>query len=258
MRILKIYFHFYLLKAAVIIWDFEKKKLHGSYEIHKVKVEDVCFTINGNFLISLGGKDDGSIVIYDVYNNSAICGSYGSTKISGNAMAIATMKQHNLCFLSSGDNTLKLWHLNSENRKLTSVNVKVGKLRRTINCLAIDDKDNEAYCGTSTGDIIRIKLNFTNDVTTLQPPVMIGCYSKISKDQKKQKCGDGDLYSGGITRILIMGNKKIIVATGDGTIELVDVLDSPPVPSTSPVKLPTTPQLKTVQFFSHNNKKIKK
>lgn len=200
-------------------------------------------------MISLGGKDDGNIIVYDVVNNVALCGAYGSTEISGNALTISAMNLRNNCFLSGGECTLKLWQFNHESRKLTSTNVRVGKLRRTINCLSIDDKDNEAFCGTSTGDIIRIKLNFSNDLTnneTVQPPVMIGCYSKVSNDPKKQKCGDGDLYTGGISRILILGSKKIIVATGDGIIELVDVLESPSVVSKSPVKLPTTPQLKMV------------
>lgn len=62
------------VQATVIIWDYENKSMKGSHEIHKVSVEDLCFTCESNYLISLGGKDDGNVVIWDVHNNEAICG----------------------------------------------------------------------------------------------------------------------------------------------------------------------------------------
>lgn len=62
------------LQAMVIVWDYDEKKIKGSHEIHKGRIEDVCFTCNSNYLVSLGGRDDGSIVIWDVANNVAMCG----------------------------------------------------------------------------------------------------------------------------------------------------------------------------------------
>lgn len=59
----------------VIVWDYEKKVMKGSYEIHKVRVEDLCFSSESNYLISLGGRDDGNIVIWNVRENEAICGT---------------------------------------------------------------------------------------------------------------------------------------------------------------------------------------
>lgn len=58
----------------VIIWDYHNRTVKSSYEIHKVRVEDVCFTLDSNYLISLGGRDDGNVVIWDVRNNDAMCG----------------------------------------------------------------------------------------------------------------------------------------------------------------------------------------
>ncbi|XP_015113522.1 cilia- and flagella-associated protein 52 [Diachasma alloeum] len=235
-------------KAAVIIWDFDGKKRRGSYEIHKAKVEDVCFTCEGTYLISLGGKDDGNIVVWDVCNNSAVCGAYASTEITGTAITLATLNHRNQCFVTGGEENLKVWRINPETRKVYGVPIKVGKLRRSINCITIDDKDEEAYCGTSTGDIIRARLNYDTDLSRMepvQPPVMIGCYSKISTNPKKLKMGTGDLYSGGVTNVVILPGRKIIVATGDGTVELAGVLEHPSSPSCKEaVKLPTTPQLR--------------
>lgn len=62
-------------QATVIIWDYEKRKMKASYEMHKVRVENVCFTQDGRYLISLGGRDDGYIVVWDVENQSPLCGN---------------------------------------------------------------------------------------------------------------------------------------------------------------------------------------
>ena len=61
-------------QATVIVWDYEKKKIKGSHEIHKVRVDDLSFTCDSNYLVSLGGRDDGNIVVWDVQKNEAICG----------------------------------------------------------------------------------------------------------------------------------------------------------------------------------------
>ena len=58
----------------VIIWDYNERKMKSSHEIHKVRVEDLCFSCESNYLISLGGRDDGNVVIWDVHNAEAICG----------------------------------------------------------------------------------------------------------------------------------------------------------------------------------------
>jgi hypothetical protein len=38
-----------------------------------------------------------------------------------------------------------------------------------------------AFCGTTTGDIVKIKLNYASDVDVLDPaanPVLLGCFGK--------------------------------------------------------------------------------
>ena len=68
-----IYVHIHS-QAMVIIWDYHERRIKASHEIHKVRVEDVSFSCESNFLISLGGRDDGNVVIWDVNKNDAICG----------------------------------------------------------------------------------------------------------------------------------------------------------------------------------------
>lgn len=58
----------------------------------------------------------------------------------------------------------------------------MSKLRRNIICMTINAKDEVLYCGTTTGDIMKIKLNYHHDAEVMDPtspPVMFGCYALI-------------------------------------------------------------------------------
>lgn len=96
-------------------------------------------------------------------------------------------------------------------------------------------------------------MNYDSDLNNLEPstpPVMVGCYSKIPDDPKKLKTGVGNLYSGGVTQLILLPNKKIIVGTGNGTIELIEIVSIPAGAMTKQlVKLPSTPQIRTVSLL---------
>lgn len=166
----------------VIIWDYKNRKMKYSYEMHKVRVEDVCFTENEQYLISLGGRDDGRIIIWDIENGTPLCGRFHSfssityifhqfceyhlyytgalagSETSGNIIIIAPTNTCKTSFITGGDNNLKLWRISSKDRKLYGTDVKVGKIKRSINCLVVDENDENVYCGTTSGDIIKARL----------------------------------------------------------------------------------------------------
>ncbi|XP_043464838.1 cilia- and flagella-associated protein 52-like isoform X1 [Leptopilina heterotoma] len=242
-------------KAMVIVWDYEKKVMKSSYEIHKVRVEDLCFSSESNYLISLGGRDDGNIVIWNVRENEAICGSYASTEIAGSAWTVKRTNMRDQCFVSAGENTIKVWRINPETRKLNGICVRVGKIKRTINCVVIDNRDEIAYCGTSSGDIIKTRLNYYHNMEYMEPvqtPIMIGCYSKIPKDLKKLKAGIGDLYPGGVTALLLLDEEKILVGSGGGNVETIKILNTP-LNFKKSVKLPSIPQIQILQAENVGN-----
>ncbi|XP_011641119.1 cilia- and flagella-associated protein 52 [Pogonomyrmex barbatus] len=148
-------------KAMVIVWNYKEGTIKSSYETHKVSVVDLCFTSNSDFLVSLGGKDDGNLIIWDVRKSSLICGSFASNDISGDAYNIARTHLHDKCFVTSGDRTLKIWWIETEKRKMHGIDMEVGKLKRIINCIAVDERDEIVYCGTSSGDIIKARSHRT-------------------------------------------------------------------------------------------------
>ncbi|XP_029176006.1 cilia- and flagella-associated protein 52 [Nylanderia fulva] len=237
-------------KAMVIIWNYEEGTMMGSYETHKVGVEDLCFTCNSDFLVSLGGRDDGNVIVWDVQKNSLICGSFASNDTSGDAYNIARMQFHSKCFVTAGDRTLKIWRIEAEKRRVHGIDVEVGKLKRLINCIVVDETDEIVYCGTSSGDIINARLNLRDDLECDSParsPVMIGCYSKITRDLRKMKMGEGDLYSGGVTSLVLLKGGKLLIGTGDGTVELIQIINRKESRTHKPSKFPNTPQILTHQ-----------
>lgn len=63
------------VQTLVIIWNYKERTIKSSYEIHKVGIADLCFTCNSQFLVSLGCRDDGNVLVWDIQKNSAICGT---------------------------------------------------------------------------------------------------------------------------------------------------------------------------------------
>ncbi|XP_018044232.1 PREDICTED: cilia- and flagella-associated protein 52 [Atta colombica] len=239
-------------KAMVIVWNYKEGTMKGSYETHKVGIVDLCFTCNSNFLVSLGGRDDGNIIIWDVEKNSLICGSFASNDTSGNAYNVTKMHLHDECFVSAGDRTLKIWWIEAKKHRMHNLDVELGKIKRLINCIVVDEKDEIIYCGTSSGDIIKARLNLRDTLQSGEPaclPVMIGCYSKITRDPRKMKMGEGDLYAGGVRNLLLLKDGKLVVGTGDGTIELIQIISMKEsrTQSKQPSKFPNTPQILTHQ-----------
>nr|KAF6415330.1 cilia and flagella associated protein 52 [Molossus molossus] len=47
-------------KADIILWDYKKRELIARLSLHKGKIEDLAFSPNDLYLVSLGGPDDGS------------------------------------------------------------------------------------------------------------------------------------------------------------------------------------------------------
>jgi len=90
-----------------------------------------------------------------MWHNSS--GLYASNDTSGNAYELARMHVHGERFVTAGDRTLKIWRVDADKRKMHGIDVEVGKLKRFINCIVVDEKDEIVYCGTSSVDIIKAR-----------------------------------------------------------------------------------------------------
>lgn len=59
-------------KADVIVWDYAERKLLYRLTLHKVKVEALAFSPNEKYLVSLGGQDDGCVVVWNMETSQAV------------------------------------------------------------------------------------------------------------------------------------------------------------------------------------------
>lgn len=53
-------------RAYTILWNWDKKEEIIRHDVHNTKVQAVCFSAEDKYLISLGGQDDGSIIVFDI------------------------------------------------------------------------------------------------------------------------------------------------------------------------------------------------
>jgi len=67
---------------------------------------------------------------------------------------------------------------------------------------------------------------------------------------RKMKMGEGDLYEGGVKSLLLLKDGKLVVGTGDGTIEVVEIINRKNSHPQKPSKFPNTPQIFTVSYSS--------
>lgn len=68
------------------------KELHR-FKLHKDRIEALAFSCNDGYLASLGGEDDGTMVVWDLEAGKAVCGAQTSTKATGAARALAFSNQ---------------------------------------------------------------------------------------------------------------------------------------------------------------------
>ncbi|KAJ3271455.1 Cilia- and flagella-associated protein 52 [Terramyces sp. JEL0728] len=190
-------------QADIILWDFEKRTLIKRLSLHKVKVQALAFSPSGKYLASLGGEDDNAIIIWDMEQYAAICGSPASTDSSGVTLSLAYLNKNDTQFVTGGVGTLRVWELNAEKRKVRATDCQTGQIKRIVKCIAVDENDEYMYCGTTTGDLQQVSL-----------------HSKLFKKAGPPK--EKDLFSMGILSTAISPKSdSVIVGSGDGTIAVL-------------------------------------
>lgn len=240
-------------KARVIIWDYDKKELISHHEHHKVRVEAVTFSKDDAYVITLGGRDCGFVVVWDIKSGQVICGTQVAKGIQGEANVLQAMIRRGSCFITGGECHLTVWTIHRTTRNTSSVDVAMAKLKRNILCLDTNERDEFCYCGTTTGDVLKVRLYFHHDPEIIEPvkqPAVIGCWAKISRKRLPRGCVD--LYQLGIHSILLLFNGQLIIGAGDGTVELVEEFIGKNKLADISVKFPSVPALKILKTTNVN------
>ncbi|XP_067164288.1 cilia- and flagella-associated protein 52 [Apteryx mantelli] len=186
-------------KADIILWDFKKEELLARLSLHKGRIEGLAFSPNDLYLVSLGGQDDGSVVVWSIPKREAVCGSPASARSAGNATVLAFSRCRDEMFVTAGNGTIRVWELDLKNRKIRPTECQTGQLKRVITCVKMADDDSYFYVGTSSGDVLKLNTN-----------------NKLMSDYGPQK----EKFSMGVTALLLLKTGDLIVGTGGGIVAL--------------------------------------
>lgn len=142
-------------QADICIFDYESLKLIHRMTLHKVKVQALCFSADELYLASLGGQDDNSLVVWDLGTGRPICGGPASSDLS---MCISFYNNSSQQLVTGGQEVLRVWDIDFEQRKVNPTDVNLGNLQRICRTIVIDPTDSYAFVGTTSGDVLCVQL----------------------------------------------------------------------------------------------------
>eukprot|EP00983_Pelagomonas_calceolata_P029334 919038-Pelagomonas_calceolata.AAC.2 len=143
----------------------------------QVKVQALDFSFDDSILASLGGPDDNSLygiycdvhqheakgtghqwerkhaVLWDVESGTAICGSPTHTNFT---LCVKFFNNRNDKLITGGNYNLHVWEYDRANNKLRPQEAALGQLQRAFKSITVDNRDQYAYCGTSSGDVLQV------------------------------------------------------------------------------------------------------
>ena len=85
-------------------------------ELHKVSIQALSFSSDGEFLASLGGQDDNSIAVWETGSGRAVCGMLAGSHA---ALCVAWYHGRNDKLVTGGQYSVRSWDFNYERRRLT-------------------------------------------------------------------------------------------------------------------------------------------
>ncbi|XP_074745130.1 cilia- and flagella-associated protein 52-like [Strix uralensis] len=186
-------------KADIILWDFQRRELLARLSLHEGKIEGLAFSANSLYLLSLGGQDDGSVVVWHVDKREAVCRSPASGGSTGNATIVVCSSRRDGMFITAGNGTIREWEVDLANRRIHPTECRTGHVRRVSMCVKVADDDNYFYVGTSSGDVLKLNTN-----------------EKLMTDYGPHK----KKFSLGVTALLLLKTGDVIVGTGGGIVAL--------------------------------------
>jgi WD40 repeat protein len=209
--------------ADVIVWDFAQRCEIHRLSLHKVAVASLSFSFNELYLATLGGQDDNSLVVWDLSNGSAICGTPAATDT---AHCVEFYRNSDAKLVSGGNNHVTVWEFDLPNKKLRPTQADLGQLKRVTTSILLNAEDSMAYCTTSTGDLLEVSLEralFKRSAPKNPFPQGITCSALLLSGDILVGTGDGSIarLQQDSLRVLaqcaVLGGVTSITLTQDGT-----------------------------------------
>ncbi|KAI6649380.1 Cilia- and flagella-associated protein 52 [Oopsacas minuta] len=188
-------------KADVILWDFSSQSMMARFSLHKVKVQALAFSPNDLYLATLGGRDDGTIVMWNLEKLDSICGAPAAMQRAGCAYTVGFSREKDDVFFTVGDHTLRVWELDLDNRKIYPTDCDLGLIKRVSKCLVPSLDDTFLLTGTTSGDIVQITTS-----------------SRVLHGYGPQK----HKYPLGIEALCKLESGELLAGTGKGAVALLN------------------------------------
>ena len=131
-----------------------------------------------------------------------MCGSPAATQSLGPTNCICFANCRDDLFMTGGNKTLRVWEIDEKNHKIRPKDCNLGPIKRIVNCIQLSKNDQFMYCGTTSGDVLRINTNT--------------CYVKDFGPQKEK-------FSLGIKSLQVLPSGNILLGTGDGVVAELEV-----------------------------------
>jgi len=179
--------------ADVIVWDFAGRCEIFRLSLHKVAVTSLAFSNNEKYLATLGGQDDNSLVVWDLSNGQAICGTPAATDT---AHTVTWFRNDEFKLVTGGNYHINVWVFDLPNKKLRPTAANTGQVKRVTTNVLMSGDDNMVYCGTSTGDLLEVSVE-----------------RALFKRSAPKNC-----FPQGITCSGLLPDGDVLLGTGEGTI----------------------------------------
>ena len=184
--------------ATVCVWSLSSRSLLQRWSSHKGKVQSLSFSADSSLLVSLGGRDDMKLVVWDVSSGTALC---GATAANDSCSTVRALNRDADRFVTAGAYNLRVWAVDRVGRKLTYVDCQLGQLKRLIADVTIAADDSTMYCATTTGDVLTVDVS-----------------AALYKGAQPTKL----LVQGATAVIQHKASGALLVGTGDGSVLLLN------------------------------------
>ena len=140
------------------------------------------------------------MIIWDVESKKSLYGTPNKEQVN----EVRFFNNSDSKLVAVVENGVQILSIDKTNKKILSLGINFGNLKRNFICCAIDRNDQFVYAGTKSGDFYEISVDKA-------------VYKRIGPVKK--------LFSQGITNIKLLPDGDILIGSGDGTVARV-ALDS--------------------------------